>query len=493
VSGVTNEHTSRVHERWAQLRFAVIGQLLTSPPPKGELQAELAKLAAQDWRHPITGDAVQFSLSTIKRWYRKAVNERHDPIGVLRRKVRSNAGRQIAVNDATRQALFSQYANHKSWSIRLHFDNLLALAETRPELRPVPSYWTVLRFFRAHGLEKRRRVTSRETEGAQRAEARLLQREVRSYEAEYVGGVFHWDFHVGSQKVLTRRAEWVKPVLFCVLDDRSRLVCHMQWYWTENAENVAHGLSQAFQKRGLPRSGLSDNGSAMLADEIVEGLNRLSVLHKTTLPYSPYMNAKIEILWAQVEGRLLAMLEGVSDLTLDFLNQVTQAWVEHDYNRKVHSETGEAPITRFLAGPEVLRPSPDSAALRLAFTKTDCRIQRKSDGTIVVSGHRFEIPNRYRHFTRLEIRYASWDLTQVHVVDERTGEVLCRLFPQNKIENASGLRRSLEPIAPRAAIPQTERLPPLLAKLLNQQFDRGLPPAYLPQGDDRKGDDGDNA
>ena len=231
----------------------------------------------------------------------------------------------------------------------------------------------------------------------------------------------------------------------------------------------------------------------MLADEIVEGLNRLSVLHKTTLPYSPYMNAKIEILWAQVEGRLLAMLEGVSDLTLDFLNQVTQAWVEHDYNRKVHSETGEAPITRFLAGPEVLRPSPDSAALRLAFTKTDCRIQRKSDGTIVVSGHRFEIPNRYRHFTRLEIRYASWDLTQVHVVDERTGQVLCRLFPQNKIENASGLRRSLEPIAPRAAIPQTEHLPPLLAKLLNQQVDRGLPPAYLPQSDDRKGDDGDNA
>ena len=66
----------------------------------------------------------------------------------------------------------------------------------------------------------------------------------------------------------------------------------------------------------------------MLADEIVEGLNRLSVLHKTTRPYSPYMNAKIEILWAQVEGGLLAMLEGVSDLTLDFLNQATQAWVE---------------------------------------------------------------------------------------------------------------------------------------------------------------------
>jgi putative transposase len=42
-------------------------------------------------------------------------------------------------------------------------------------------------------------------------------------------------------------------VLFGVLDDRSRLACHLQWYLSESAENIAHGLSQAFLKRGLPR------------------------------------------------------------------------------------------------------------------------------------------------------------------------------------------------------------------------------------------------
>jgi hypothetical protein len=30
----------------------------------------------------------------------------------------------------------------------------------------------------------------------------------------------------------------------------------------ETAEIIAHSLSQAFQKRGLPRSALSDNGAA---------------------------------------------------------------------------------------------------------------------------------------------------------------------------------------------------------------------------------------
>jgi len=58
-----------------------------------------------------------------------------------------------------------------------------------------------------------------------------------------------------------------------------------------------------------------------------------------------------------------------------------------------------------MAGPGVMRPSPDSATLKLAFTKADHRTQRKSDGTIVVEGCRFEVPNRYRHFTRIEIRY----------------------------------------------------------------------------------------
>src|SRR6202166_919413 len=100
-----------------------------------------------------------------------------------------------------------------------------------------------------------------------------------------VGSLWHWDCHHGSKKVLTGRGEWVTPILFGVLDDRSRLACHLQWYLGETAEIIAHGLSQAFQKRGLPRSGLSDNGAAMTAAEITEGLTRLGILHHTTLPY----------------------------------------------------------------------------------------------------------------------------------------------------------------------------------------------------------------
>jgi transposase InsO family protein len=484
------------------MRFAVIGWLLAAPPEKGELKAAITALASRTWQHPTTGEPVCFGFSTIERWYYRALRERTDPVGVLRRKVRVNAGLQHAVTDAVRQAVLAQYAAHKGWSIQLHHDNLVALAEKQPGLMPVPSYPTLRRFMKANGLDKRRRLTPRRTEGAERAEARLADREIRSYEAEYVNALWHWDCHVGSRKVLTARGEWRTPILFGVLDDRSRLACHLQWYLGETAQNIAHGLAQALQKRGLPRAALSDNGAAMTAAEIREGLARLGILHQTTLPYSPYMNAKQEAFWGPVEGRLMAMLEHVPDLTLALLNEATQAWVEQDYNGKLHSEIGEAPIARFLAGPAVTRDCPDSDTLRLAFTRSDTRTQRKSDGSIVIEGRRFEIPNRYRHLTRIEVRYASWDLAQVHLVDERTGNVLARLYPQDKTQNASGLRRTLDPVStasiksePASSVPDPT-IPPLLARMLARQAAAGLAPPYLPEDDappdDRGSGDQDN-
>ncbi len=351
---------------------------------------------------------------------------------------------------------------------------------------PLPSYATLRRFMKAHGLLKQRRFP--DTPGGRRAAARLEQREVRSFEAEYVHGLWHLDFHHGSKKVLTPSGEWVTPLLLGVLDDHSRLACHVQWYLgEETAEYLVHGLAQAFQKRGLPRALMTDNGAAMIAGEVTQGLTRLGIVHHPTLPHSPYQNAKQEVFWAQVEGRLVAMLEGVADLTLAVLNDATQAWGEMEYQRTVHSETRQSPLERCAAGPDVGRPCPDSAALRLAFTTEERRTQRRSDGTVTIAGQRFEIPARYRLLSRVAVRYASWDLTHVHLVDERTGAVLARLYPLDKTRNADGRRRTLSPsrlVAVEVATLAQVGIAPLLRQLMTDYAATGLPPAYLPQPED---------
>jgi len=330
---------------------------------------------------------------------------------------------------------------------------------------------------------RRKKLGGEPTDGTRRAERRLDEREVRSYEAEYVNGLWHLDFHHGKKKVLVARGQYVTPLVLGILDDHSRLACHLQWYFAEDAENLVHGLRQAIHKRGLPRSLMTDQGSAMKADEIQQGLARLGIVHEMTLPHSPYQNAKQESFWAQLEGRLVAMLGNAKDLTLARLNEITQAWVEHEYNRKRHSELGTTPLRRFLSGKDVGRPSPTSEVLRLAFCAEDTRTQRKSDGTVSIDGRRFELPSRYRHLERVTIRRASWDLGWVHLVDERRGEVLCRLYPLDKTANADGQRRTLEPPMPPPG-GRTRRapvMPPLLAKLVAEQAATGLPPAYLPK------------
>ena len=147
---------------WFALRSPSATLALAAPPPAGQLRAEIEKLAAREWRHPITGAPIRFSFSSMEHWYYQSLifRQRNDPVGALRRKVRTNADRQIAMNDAVRQALLAQYAAHRSWSITLHRGNLAALARDA-DLRPIPSYATIRRFFKANGLEKRRRLTSR--------------------------------------------------------------------------------------------------------------------------------------------------------------------------------------------------------------------------------------------------------------------------------------------------------------------------------------------
>jgi len=72
--------------------------------------------------------------------------------------------------------------------------------------------------------------------------------------------------------------------------------------------------------------------------------------------------------------------------------------------------------------------------------------------------------------------------------------VLTRLYPQDKTQNASGLRRTLSSIANGSATPTDVEpatgLPPLLARILDQQAATGLPPAYLPK-DEAKDEEGE--
>jgi len=191
------------------------------------------------------------------------------------------------------------------------------------------------------------------------------------------------------------------------------------------------------------------------------------------------------------------MLDGV-EWTLDLLNEATQAWTEIEYNRAVHRELSMSPVERFSKASDVLRPSPSSQVIREAFRLQTTRVQRAGDGTISLEGVRFEIPSRFRHFRKVAVRYARWDLGRVDLIDPQSGTILAPLYPLDRAANADGRRSAIESNRGTDDEPDEatladstpddggpdKPLPPLLKKILVEYRATGIPPAYLPKKPD---------
>jgi len=189
-----------------------------------------------------------------------------DPLAALARKVPSHAGTHPSVGPALAEAIAQQHRDHPRWSYQLHYDNLVALAHQDLRLGPLPGTRRVP-LHEGAGLVAHSQATP--SRDARRRAVRAAR--TRSYEVTHVHGLWHLDFHDGSRPVsppqpmakaaTPRRPRRPLPPLLplAVVPRRDRRV-------------PIHALSQAFQKRGLPRALLTDNGAAMIAAETVEGL-----------------------------------------------------------------------------------------------------------------------------------------------------------------------------------------------------------------------------
>ena len=80
-----------------------------------------------------------------------------------------------------------------------------------------------------------------------------------------------------------------------------------------------------------------------------------------------------------------------------------------------------------------------------------------------------------------------WDLSQVEMVDERSGKDICTLYPLDKRRNASGHRIAVQPVmTTHEPGPKEEGMAPLLKKMMEEQAVTGLISPYLPTQEDEE-------
>ena len=174
----------------------------------------------------------------------------------------------------------------------------------------------------------------------------------------------------------------------------------------------------------------------------------------------------------------MSLLDVEPNLSLEKLNQTTQAWVEMEYNHRVHSGIKMTPLEKWSKAKSVLRKSLPMADLRKAFRREVKRRVRRSDGTFTLDGVRFEVPVQYRTLEVVTVHYPKWDLSLVDLVDPKTSAVLCPIYPIDLERNANQIRESFETTDKPPEVKRTT--PRLLEKYIEDYSAEGAPIAYIP-------------
>jgi transposase InsO family protein len=452
---------SSYKEKRAQYKLMAISQLLHSPPQAGDLMGVLKELSEKSFYCDSLRKDFRFSVTTLYRAYLKAQGEL-SPQQILLRGERSDKHKLRALKEEHIQSLRRLAKQWPEWSIQLLYDNFKKQPsdkEGEVSDSKLPSYSTVLRYVKRHHIlvpKPRQRISFYDR---------------RRYEVPYVGQLWHLDFHHFSRAIPTETGEWKKPICLAVIDDHSRYLIDLQWSFEETTAVLCQLLQRAFLKVGLPRRIHSDCGAAMRGKEYLEGLASLGIEPARTNPYSPHENGKQESFWCPLESRMAQMIPRDYPLTLQKLNFITQAWVEDDYNQKSHQEIKDKPVDRFIQAPRILRTIDTSnqeqrQELKDAFRQTVVRQVHSAVGVVQVDNIRYEVPLEYRHLKSLTLRYSSWDLSTVGLVDPVTKKEICKLLPINLVSNAQGGRRETE--QPQEEAPKQEGLAPLLQESIDK-------------------------
>jgi putative transposase len=179
-----------------------------------------------------------------------------------------------------------------------------------------------------------------------------------------------------------------KAYLFCFLDDHSRAVMAARWGYFEDTVRLAAALRPALAARGVPDRIYVDNGSAFADAALQRAAARLGIKITHSAPGRPQGRGKIERFFRTVREEFLVEAgdgSGIKDRAE--LNRLFTAWTETVYHARPHSETGQPPAQRWLAGAPF--PVPDAARLREAFLWSEARLVRK-DATVRLFGGAYE-------------------------------------------------------------------------------------------------------
>jgi putative transposase len=372
----------------ALFRHGLIAHLIHHSPDSGRLEAELRQIAAQTYVIPHS-QRTHVSIASLRRYYQAY---RARGFEALLPKARRDAGVPQAFDLAVLQ-------------------QAIALREQQPG-RTTPMLVEILKregqAVNAHTLDTHLRQA-----GKTRRLLRAQPAPTRRFEREHVNALWQSDASQGPWLPdPTRPGHARRTHLIAFLDDHSRLVPYGEFFFDEALPRLERVLKVAILRRGVPAAVYVDNGQIFNATQFRAACASLRIEVIFASPYHPQGKGKIEQFWHLVQESFYPEVAASKITDLDVLNQSFWAWLERIYHARVHGETGQTPLERFITGAETLR-SADPEMLRLAFQwRTKRTVTRQA--TLSLQGNVYGVDPAWSGQT-IELRYDPFDLSQMEV------------------------------------------------------------------------------
>jgi len=308
-------------------RYSVINGLLHGDSNRS-LKKRIFELSERTWTLP-DGKFRQFSCGAIEDWY---YAYRNYGFSGLVKQPRKDNGKFRMLNDEICSYIDRFIKDHPQLKTSVLVSRMRSGVRFSSDL---PGDSTIYRYVR----------TIRPLKEA-------LVKERRAFEAPYAGNLWQTDLMYGLYlPQLNDRGKWVKKqtYLIAIIDDHSRLLCHGQFYFTQDILAYLSCLKTALCKRGIPEKLYCDNGKIFLSDQVKNIMAELG----TTVLHTPVRDAcckgKIERFFLTVRNSFLNPLLALEPpKTLEELNKKFWRWSEESYNLKVHSAINAAPIERWM-------------------------------------------------------------------------------------------------------------------------------------------------
>lgn len=363
----------------ALFRYGIVRQVSDKSLTKSKRGAIVRQLASES-HQTLNGDMKTISRATIDRWirmYRKGgFNALYPSIHIMEPKTPLSI---LELADTLRKEDPVRTAAH-----------IAQLIKTTNGWAPSPR--TLQRNFKAKGLTR----------------SQLLKKVIAygRFEANYQNELWVGDaLHAPS---INGR----KVILFCYLDDYSRLVTGFKFTHTEDTLSGQYALRRGILSRGLPGTIYLDNGSPFVCKQLLRSLAVLGVKLVHSKPGRPEGRGKIERFFRTVRDQFLVEVAHSDISTIEMLDQYFQAWVEQVYHKRVHSETNYTPLSRFID--KDFKPNiPDLGIVREAFLFSETRLVTKL-ATVSLFGNDYEVDQALTS-RKVDLVFDPFDLKDIDV------------------------------------------------------------------------------